>query len=88
MEDTVAAIAEGNTFLLDVREVDEYEAGHIAGSVLVPLREVGQNLDLLPGIDDEIIVICQGGYRAMIGGAALQVLGYENIRIMKGGFGA
>lgn len=88
VEETITAIAEGNTFLLDVRQPEEYEAGHIQGAVPVPLREVGQNLDLLPGINDEIIVICQGGYRAMIAGAALQVLGYENVRILKGGFGA
>lgn len=88
VEDMVTALGERDVFLLDVRQPEEFEAGHIENSVSVPLRTLGENLALLPSMDTEIIVICQGGYRAMIGGAALQVLGYENIRVLKGGYGA
>ncbi len=88
VDDLAVKLAEEDVFLLDVRQPEEYEAGHLAGSVLVPLRTLGQNLDVLPSVDAQIVVICAAGYRAMIGGATLQFLGYEDVRILKGGYNA
>ncbi len=75
--------------ILDVREVVEVEeTGVIEGSIHVPLRELGENLALLPDLDATIVVVCKGGFRATIGMAALHVLGYENAQVLVGGFGA
>jgi rhodanese-related sulfurtransferase len=81
-------LIERDVILLDVREVEEYEAGHIAGAFNIPIRELGQNLALLPDLDAEIYVICQGGARAMLATAALHTLGYDNAINLKGGMGA
>jgi len=81
-------LIERDVVLLDVREVSEYEAGHIAGAFNVPIRELGQNLDLLPDLDAEIYVICAGGARAMLATAALHTLGYDNAINLKGGMRA
>lgn len=88
VEDLIVKLAEGQPFLLDVRQPEEYEAGHIAGSINIPLRELGENLELLPSTNTEIVVICKGGFRAMIGGATLQFLGYNSTYILKGGYDA
>jgi rhodanese-related sulfurtransferase len=82
------ALIERELVLLDVREIEEYEAGHIEGAFNVPIRSLGENLNLLPDLDAEIIVICQGGARAMLATAALQTLGYDNAVNLKGGMGA
>lgn len=83
-----AETLENPPFLLDVREVPELEAeGYIEGMVNVPLREIGANLDLLPGLDDPIVIYCQGGHRGAIAMVALQVLGYTDVRNLAGGFG-
>jgi rhodanese-related sulfurtransferase len=74
--------------LLDVREVNEYEAGHIPESFNVPIRTLAQNLNLLPDLDAEIAVICKGGGRAMVAMTALHLLGYANARTLRGGFDA
>lgn len=75
--------------ILDVREVAEVEeTGVIEGSIHVPLRELGENLALLPDLDATIVVVCKGGFRATIGMTALHVLGYENAHVLVGGFGA
>ncbi|MCB9436434.1 MAG: hypothetical protein H6673_05490 [Anaerolineales bacterium] len=87
VEDLNVKLAESEPFLLDVREVDEYAAGHLADSINIPLRTLGQNLNLLPGFDTEIVVICKSGGRAMLGGVTLQILGY-NALILKGGYDA
>ncbi len=50
-------------FLLDVREPEEFRAGHIAGATLIPLRELGQRVGELPR-DREIICVCHSGNRS------------------------
>ncbi|WPC19266.1 metalloregulator ArsR/SmtB family transcription factor [Pediococcus inopinatus] len=48
-----------NSVLLDVRPVDEYEAGHVDGSINIPLSELENNYDKLPK-GKRIIVYCRG----------------------------
>lgn len=50
--------------LIDVREPDEYRAGHVPGAVLVPLATVPQQLEQLMG-DGPTYVICRSGGRSM-----------------------
>ncbi|MBE2272081.1 MAG: rhodanese-like domain-containing protein, partial [Anaerolinea sp.] len=88
VEDLNAALVEQEIVLLDVREVGEYAEGHIEGAFNVPVRTVAQNLNLLPDLDAPIVVICKGGSRALLGATALQVLGYTNVRVLRGGFDA
>jgi rhodanese-related sulfurtransferase len=52
-------------FLLDVRQPDEYTAGHVPGARLVPLDEVPARVDELPG-GQEILVICRSGARSRV----------------------
>ncbi len=71
-------------FLLDVREVSEWvDDGYIEGAVNAPLREVADNLDVLP-TDQPIVVYCKGGWRGTIAMVALQMLGYD-VRNLAGG---
>jgi rhodanese-related sulfurtransferase len=75
--------------ILDVREPKEIEdAGTIEGAVHIPLRTLGENLNLLPDLDATIVVVCKGGFRGTIGMALLHVLGYENAKVLVGGFDA
>lgn len=75
--------------ILDVREVGEVEEfGIIEGAIHVPLRTLGMNLDLLPDLEAEIVIVCKGGFRATIAMTALHVLGYENAKVLVGGFDA
>lgn len=74
--------------ILDVREAAELENdGIIDGSIHIPMREIGYNLDLLPELDATIVVLCKGGFRATIAMTALHILGYENAMVLVGGFG-
>ena len=90
LEDFLVMMAEEEELvILDVREETEIEElGIIEGAINVPLRTLGDNLDLLPDLDAKIVVVCQGGFRATIGMTALHVLGYENAMVLVGGFGA
>lgn len=73
-------------FLLDVREANELEEnGWIEGAVQVPLREVGQKVDVLPELDQTIVSYCGSGWRCTIALTALEAMGYENVLGLKGG---
>ncbi|MBK8418100.1 rhodanese-like domain-containing protein [Candidatus Villigracilis saccharophilus] len=81
-------LADKAPFLLDVREAAEVEKdGFIEGSVNIPVRDVLNNLDKLPGLDQPIVVYCGSGHRGGMMLAALKELGYTNIRNLGGGLG-
>jgi len=73
------AIDTGGAYLIDVREVSEYEAGHIPGAVNIPIRELTANLGSIP-LDGPVIVYCASGYRAAMSTSALHMLGYTNVK--------
>lgn len=55
----------GDATILDVREPFEYDAGHVAGSLHVPMNEVGARLDEIPR-DRPIVVVCHLGQRSAL----------------------
>ncbi len=74
--------------LLDVREPDEFsgELGHIAGSVLVPLKELpSRAAEFAPFKQREVIVVCRAGVRSTTAAALLTGLGFEHVANLKGG---
>lgn len=82
-------LADKAPFLLDVREVAEVEKdGYIEGAINIPVREVLNNLDKLPGLDEPIVVTCASGHRGGMVMAALKLLGYTNVRNLNGGLNA
>lgn len=58
----LAARLDGAT-LIDVREPDEYDEGHVPGARLIPLGQVPDRLDEISA--DEVLVICRSGARSM-----------------------
>jgi rhodanese-related sulfurtransferase len=78
-------LVEDPPFLLDVREVSELEEkGYIEGAVVIPLREIGQNTELLPSFDTTIVSYCGSGWRCTIALTALEALGWEDVLCLKG----
>ncbi len=76
-------------FIIDVREPDEFAAGHIEGAVNIPLREVGHSLDRLPdGKTMPILVYCHSQKRATHALVVLRELGYSNVYNLTGGWAA
>lgn len=66
--------------LLDVRTQEEFDAGHIAGALLLPDYEVAQKAEgVLPDKDARILVYCRSGRRSAAAAAELAELGYTNV---------
>jgi rhodanese-related sulfurtransferase len=80
-------VAEEEFFLLDVRTTGEVEEkGHITGAAHMPLENLTQALNMLPGPDDPIVVYCGSGWRATIAMASLHGMGWTNVRALKTSF--
>jgi len=87
--DLNTALVDAAPFLLDVREAGEIEKdGFIAGAVNIPVREVLANLDKLPAQDEPIVIYCASGHRGALAMAALQFLGYTDVKNLAGGLGS
>lgn len=86
----VNALIDGPTppFVLDVREPDEYgdDLGHIAGSVLIPLKELPARAgEIGPDQAAEIVVVCRAGVRSTTAAAILTGLGFGRVSNLRGG---
>lgn len=83
-----AELAEKTPVIVDVREKADYDAGHIAGAINLPVRTFLQNLDKLPAKDQSIVVYCASGHRGALAMSALHLLGYTDVRNIGSGIGA
>ena len=64
--------------ILDVREQDEYDSGHISGAVLLPVGTIDETT-VIPEKDSTVLVYCRSGNRSKTASAALAELGYTAI---------
>ncbi len=72
-------------FVLDVRTVEEYAEGHIAGAVNIPHSELADRLDELEfEPSEEIIVYCRSGRRAAVAESILAEAGFTGVRDLEG----
>lgn len=71
--------------VLDVRTVDEYNAGHIPDTILIPVLELESRLDELR-VSDHILVYCRSGVRSAKAAGILIDNGFTRVSNMKGGF--
>lgn len=72
---------ESDYVILDVREQDEYDEGHIEGAVLIPHGEISEKAEeIIPDKNTLILVYCRSGRRSKIASEELVKLGYTNIK--------
>ena len=78
-------VREGAVTVLDVRPVEEYNAGHIPGSISLPLKELQLRLSDLPR-NQEIVAYCRGPY-CVLSIQAVEMLrekGFQAVRLEEG----
>jgi len=75
--------------LIDVRENDEFRAGHLPGA-----QGIGRGIleyhiaDVAPDTEQEIVLYCRGGMRSALSADSLREMGYTNVHSMIGGYRA
>lgn len=73
--------------VLDVREPDEYAAGHLPEARNIPLGELGRRMTEIPG-DRPVVVYCGAGHRSTTAVSLLERGGFRAVVDLDGGFNA
>ena len=81
----LAGSAAERPVVLDVRNLNEYEAGHLVGSLHVPVDELRFRLDDVPR-DRPIVVHCRSGFRSYLAVRILKAHGWSDVRNLTGGW--
>ena len=70
-----------DVIILDVREQNEFDAGHIPGALLLPVGVISVETAaaVIPELDSVVLVYCRSGNRSKTASSALAELGYTNI---------
>lgn len=67
--------------ILDVREPNEYNSGHIPGAVLLPVGSINEDSakDAIPAKSTAVLVYCRSGNRSKAASSVLVELGYTQV---------
>ena len=87
VDDIKASVLAGKSLLVDVREQDEWNAGHLAAAALVPLSALQANGEAaakpLPR-GKPIYLHCRSGKRSVVAAKILKDLGYDGRALAQG----
>ena len=83
--DKVRKLVESGAYIIDVREIREYENGHIKGAKNIPLSQLRERINEIPK-DIPVYLHCRTGQRSYNAALALQNLGYRNVYNVTGSF--
>jgi rhodanese-related sulfurtransferase len=72
-------------FVIDARDKAQFDKSHIPGAVNIEWRQVLAQKDKIPK-DKPVLIYCNTGSLSAQAGFALRVAGYENLRILQGGY--
>jgi phage shock protein E len=76
-----------DTVVVDVREKEEWEAGHAAGAIHLSRGTLeGSIEEKVPDLETPILLYCAGGNRSALAAESLQKMGYTNVVSLIGGF--
>ncbi len=72
--------------LVDVREQNEWNLGHIPGAVYIGRGVLESNVEQRIPRDAQVVLYCQSGNRSALAGFTMQQLGYTNVTSLAGGW--
>ncbi|HEY2805443.1 MAG TPA: MBL fold metallo-hydrolase, partial [Gemmatimonadales bacterium] len=77
----------GDVTIVDVRRQSEWDEGHVAGAIHIPLAEVAARVAEIPP-DRPVVLHCEGGGRSAVAAAVLRSLGRHDVANLQGGIKA
>lgn len=83
--DKVRELVENNSTIIDVREIHEFNRGHIKGAINIPLSEIRKRMEEIPK-DKPVYLHCRTGQRSYNAAMALQNMGFHNVYNITGSF--
>jgi rhodanese-related sulfurtransferase len=88
-QDAAEKLKSGEAVVVDVRDKDEWDEGHIPGAIHMSRGTIELDVEEnIPDLNQTIVTHCGGGGRSALAAESLQKMGYKNVRSMAGGFKA
>jgi phage shock protein E len=88
-QDAAAKLNSGEVVMVDVRDRDEWDEGHIPGATHMSRGTIEFDIEeKVPDPNAMIVCHCGGGGRSALAAKSLQEMGYKNVYSMAGGFKA
>jgi len=82
----VDALLAAGAVAIDVREADEHARGTVPGATNISIGSLAERIAAeVPDLDAPIVCFCSGGNRGALAAAALEDLGYTNVKSIAGG---
>jgi len=75
-----------DTIYLDVREVNEWNLGHVPGAIHIPRGNLEGKIEGMVTRDRKVVVYCASGNRSALAADTMQQMGYADVSSMAGGF--
>ncbi len=86
---SLAASAATKPVLIDVRESEEFAAGHAPGALHLSRGTLEGKIEAaVPDVTTPVVLYCASGNRSAFAAESLQKMGYTNVASLIGGFGA
>lgn len=86
-EDVSKIIDNEQALVVDVREGEEFRAGHLPGAIHLPRGFLEMQVDeKLPDRDGPVVLYCGSGNRSALAARTMKELGYTDVRHLLGGF--
>lgn len=82
--DVSTAQLPADAYLVDVREDDEWQAGHAPDAVHLPMMQVPERLTEIPA-EGNVVIVCRSGHRSSEVVRYLIGQGYDNVRNLTDG---
>jgi rhodanese-related sulfurtransferase len=79
LEDLKAGLADGSVFLVDVREAEEYAAGHVKGAIFNPLSRFDPGLLPIAKDGQKVVLMCRSGKRSVSAMEQARLLGRRDV---------
>jgi len=88
-QDAAAKLNSGDAVVVDVRDKDEWDEGHIPGAMHMSRGTIELEIEeKVPEPNAMVICHCGGGGRSALAAESLQKMGYKNVRSLAGGLKA
>ena len=74
-----------NAFVVDLRDSQQFQSGHITGSINIPFLNLNKRSNEIPQDKEAVILVCEMGSVSPNAGEILMKEGYKDLLILKGG---
>ena len=84
-QNLISLANDDNAFVIDLRDSEQFQSGHITGSINIPFLNLNKRSNEIPQDKEAVILVCDMGSVSPNAGEILMKEGYKDLLILKGG---